>query len=1037
MQREPDFKHRSAPTHTVRTFAKHMDAITRIFLGWDRPLLVTATEWLVQKYGTQAELDLSQVTVVVPGRRAGRRLLELLVLKCEADSCRLTPPLIETLGALPEQLYPLQRPLASDLVQQLVWAKVLRDSDRATLEKIVPRPPSVDDALAWWALGTLLWQQHRELAADGRDFGDVVLHGREVPGFAEAARWEALRQIQDTYLRTLDDLDLWDVQTARLVAIRRREPQTERDIVLVGTADMNQATRQVLDLVAARVTALVAAPEKLQANFDSHGCLLPAAWLETEVPISLDRIRVCDGPAEQATQVARELAVLGEQYRADEIVVGLADDRLGPFIERELAACGVTPRWIEGLRLSDSGPCRLLLATAEFLERQRFEDFASLVRHPDFDAWFCGHATDAPDRQAESSHTVIDLAALDELFRLHLPFSPDALEEILNQNRNESLRILNRRRSRTKSAVNANSAEAETAAEKSASTSEPSPFEKQAQPFIASVRALLASVREFLQLLPHDARPLNQWAAPLRTWLLSVYGSQPWDEDSSGGRMSSSALGRLNDVVEELAEIPESVAPKVTASDALRCAVRRTSGDFVPPDFADNVVELLGWLELPLDDTPVAVVTSFNEGFVPTSLNSDLFLPNELRRRLGLNDNARRFARDAYAVTLLQHSRRDVMWIVGRRDSDGNPLVPSRLLFATDAAALPDRVLALLKPKEEPRALPNESFALSDNSERDETSKPRGEWQVGAVPHPRQLADALAWPELLQPLGEVTLNVTEFRAYLACPYRYFLRHVLKLRTLDDDVVELDALAFGNILHDVLRRFGQSEWRDSADESLLRRGLLRLLDEVAHELFGARRRAAVKVQLRQLETRLEAFAHWQAKWRQEGWLIEHAETALGWANAASPERKPTFRVEGLTVWLHGRIDRIDRNEHTGECVVFDYKSGDKGLSPEDSHRKKKVEWQDLQLPLYRHLTESLSLPTEPRLGYINLPKEIAATGAAFAEWTRDDLADADASAIEVARRIASREFWPPKSPPPRHLSEFDDICQVGVFGTRTP
>ena len=56
----------------------------------------------------------------------------------------------------------------------------------------------------------------------------------------------------------------------------------------------------------------------------------------------------------------------------------------------------------------------------------------------------------------------------------------------------------------------------------------------------------------------------------------------------------------------------------------------------VPPDVADDAVELLGWLELPLDDTPAAIITSFNEGFVPTSLNSDLFLPNELRRRLGL-----------------------------------------------------------------------------------------------------------------------------------------------------------------------------------------------------------------------------------------------------------------------------------------------------------------------------------------------------------------------------------------------------------------
>ncbi len=112
-------------------------SITREFLGWERPLLESAVAWLAQNYSYGGEFDLSGVTAVVPGRRAGRRLLEMLVLRTEADRRRLTPPRIETLGKLPEQLYPLQRPLASDLVQQLTWAKVLRESKRKLLEQIV------------------------------------------------------------------------------------------------------------------------------------------------------------------------------------------------------------------------------------------------------------------------------------------------------------------------------------------------------------------------------------------------------------------------------------------------------------------------------------------------------------------------------------------------------------------------------------------------------------------------------------------------------------------------------------------------------------------------------------------------------------------------------------------------------------------------------------------------------------------------------------------------------------------------------------
>ena len=114
-------------------------------------------------------------------------------------------------------------------------------------------------------------------------------------------------------------------------------------------------------------------------------------------------------------------------------------------------------------------------------------------------------------------------------------------------------------------------------------------------------------------------------------------------------------------------------------------------------------------------------------------------------------------------------------------------------------------------------------------------------------------------------------------------------------------------------------------------------------------------------------------------------------------------------------------------------MFDYKSGDRGDEPEKTHRKKNSEWVDLQLPLYRHLVRELSLPSEPKLGYINLPKDLNEVGERFADWSLADLASADETAADVARQIAARDFWPPADPPPRLIREFDDLCQVGVFG----
>src|SRR5690606_35854101 len=86
----------------------------------------------------------------------------------------------------------------------------------------------------------------------------------------------------------------------------------------------------------------------------------------------------------------------------------------------------------------------------------------------------------------------------------------------------------------------------------------------------------------------------------------------------------------------------------------------------------------------------------------------------------------------------------------------------------------------------------------------------------------------------------------------------------------------------------------------------------------------------------------------------GWRIVKVEVE-------PPEPGVPFDVDGRPVLLRGRIDRIDRNERTGEWAVFDYKTSDTGQPPEKTHRRgrgKERRWVDLQLPLYRHLLPAI-------------------------------------------------------------------------------
>ena len=90
------------------------------------------------------------------------------------------------------------------------------------------------------------------------------------------------------------------------------------------------------------------------------------------------------------------------------------------------------------------------------------------------------------------------------------------------------------------------------------------------------------------------------------------------------------------------------------------------------------------------------------------------------------------------------------------------------------------------------------------------------------------------------------MRVTEFRDYLACPYRYYLRHVLGLKGLTDSAAELDGAAFGSLAHEVLARLGTVPPAAATDAEAVRRQLDELLDKTVLERYrqdAARRRSA--------------------------------------------------------------------------------------------------------------------------------------------------------------------------------------------------
>lgn len=937
-------------------------SIDRVFLDWGPCALGRVADYLAKDHRQAGQLDLSGVVLAVPGGRVGRRLLEILVEHAEKQHCALSPPTIVTVGRLPELLYQARKPFASDLVQQLAWVHAVRCCESPECRQILPALLDGGSLSESLALGNLLARLHRELAADALDFDAVAACGVRLPGFREQARWQALAQIQRQYLEGLDRLELWDLQTARLFAIRHAECHTDARIVLVGLADLNQSQRLMLDQVADQVTALVFAPAALADRFDEHGCLRPEAWQEEVLSITSDQIEIVGDPADQAAAALRAIAGWEGRYSAQDIVVGVPDDRVVPYLQQQFDECHVRSRYGAGLPLARSSPYRLLAAVADYVESPRFSAMAALVRHPAVGSWLAG--------QGFSGDW---LSPLDQFFSDHLPYALGDSAEV----RASPLPC-------TGEGPGVRAARSET--------------DKKCEQTAADLHA---AINHLASPFRGDAKPLDQWGKPIVDLLVQMFDRGPLDPAVEPDRTVLATCEHVQKVLQEQAAVPAALMPRVAGGEAIRLVLRHLDSATVAPLADHSAIELLGWLELPLDDAPAMIVTGMNEGIVPSSLNADLFLPNHVRRALGIEDNDRRWARDVYALAMLAASRETLRLIAGRRTADGDPLAPSRLLLCCDDASLGPRVASFFRGEAVTAPVP-----LG-------TLKPGREESVLKIPLPHPLERPIT-----------SMRVTEFKDYLACPYRYYLRHVLRLESLGDGAEELDGAAFGSLGHAVLDAFGRSPACASTDAQLIEATLNDALERTVKAWYPGSL-AAVLVQVEQLRARLRAFAQWQAGWARQGWRIEYVERQI-------QEGQAPLVVDGEPMYLRGRIDRIDVNTATGKRVVLDYKFSDTATTPDKAHRKSD-EWIDLQLPLYRHLVQALEIREPAGLGYVVLPKDTSKVGASLAPWTDAELAAADRAAEGVVRGVRAERFWPPAKPAPAFSEEFAAICQDDLFG----
>lgn len=391
-----------------------------------------------------------------------------------------------------------------------------------------------------------------------------------------------------------------------------------------------------------------------------------------------------------------------------------------------------------------------------------------------------------------------------------------------------------------------------------------------------------------------------------------------------------------------------------------------------------ETVEIQGWLEVQNDDSEAVILVGLSEGKWPESISQDEFLPNSLRTLLGIMDNDKRYVRDLFMLQSIIASKKKVFFVPLKTNADSSENLMSKLLLTQDAKTNAKRIINFY----------NAENSFSENIENKNED-------INFLLEPK-----------IESYNLEKISVSEFKEYHECPYRYYLKHVLNLSSVEISLNELNPLMSGNIFHELFYRFGISDLKNSEDKKEIEQFLFKELEKYVSENFGNDYLPTINVQLEGIKKILSYFSSWQSAWHYNGWKIFKVEESFN---------NFYLRVNDIPVKVVGRIDRIDYNEKEGLYRIFDYKTGSSKYDLQRVYGPKKG-WIDWQMPLYVNFLLQEFGFEKISCAYLNVSSFNDAKYCGDEVLIKDEeaLLDALKSAKEIISNIQHAIFWPPKN-----------------------
>jgi ATP-dependent helicase/DNAse subunit B len=241
-------------------------------------------------------------------------------------------------------------------------------------------------------------------------------------------------------------------------------------------------------------------------------------------------------------------------------------------------------------------------------------------------------------------------------------------------------------------------------------------------------------------------------------------------------------------------------------------------------------------------------------------------------------------------------------------------------------------------------------------------------------PYDGRLRDAAVVSQSARIFGPKHIfSPTALEDYVACPFKFFMRHTLKLEPLEDPREEIEVTRRGQAFHRALARLHRRLKEESIHlpcDEVVTRAQEEMSSAIAEDMTRASGPAARELWRLEGQRLLRLAARYGEQWKRfvEPWLEKgiaprphHFEIDFGLPSPAEGESfgPLVVRKEGQEVSISGRIDRVDVVELSDGSAGFwiiDYKTGNAAnytSTDIKSYRK-------LQLTLYALAVEEVLL-----------------------------------------------------------------------------